>query len=162
MCAIALFMLWHKWTLWVEFSTSPLAEKKRHWLLCAHTFCLGSRAFWSQFFSCPYCSWADVESQWCRRGNTTYCTFCSGGRGCPSQAGCGSGQPGLVVGNPAHSRGVETGWSLWSFSTQQFMILWFYVSVQVKEAKLPLRSLESDLVNSTYLYHFYPPIEWTS
>jgi len=23
-----------------------------------------------------------------------------------SQAGCGSGQPGLVVGNPAHSRGV--------------------------------------------------------
>ena len=23
------------------------------------------------------------------------------------QAGCGSGQPGLVVGNPAHSRGVE-------------------------------------------------------
>ena len=37
------------------------------------------------------------------------------GCGCPipggiqGQAGCGSGQPGLVVGNPAHSRGVETG-----------------------------------------------------
>jgi len=37
-----------------------------------------------------------------------------GGCGCPipggiqGQAGCGSGQPGLVVGNPAHSRGVET------------------------------------------------------
>jgi len=36
-------------------------------------------------------------------------------RGCPipggiqDQAGCGSGQPGLVVGDPAHSRGVETG-----------------------------------------------------
>jgi len=34
--------------------------------------------------------------------------------GCPipgsiqGQAECGSGQPGLVVGNPAHSRGVET------------------------------------------------------
>ena len=34
-----------------------------------------------------------------------------GGCGCPipggiqGQAGCGSGQPGLVVGNPAHSRG---------------------------------------------------------
>jgi len=33
--------------------------------------------------------------------------------GCPTpggiqgQAGCGSGQPGLLVGNPAHSRGVE-------------------------------------------------------
>ena len=37
-----------------------------------------------------------------------------GGCGCPipediqGQAECGSGQSGLVVGNPAHSRGVET------------------------------------------------------
>jgi len=37
-----------------------------------------------------------------------------GGCGCPipggiqGQAGCGSGQPGLVVGDPAYSRGVET------------------------------------------------------
>ena len=37
-----------------------------------------------------------------------------GGCGCPipggiqGQAGCGSGQPGLVVGDPAHSRGIET------------------------------------------------------
>jgi len=29
--------------------------------------------------------------------------------GIQGQAGCGSGQPGLVVGDPAHSRGVETG-----------------------------------------------------
>jgi len=35
-------------------------------------------------------------------------------------AGYGSGQPGLVVGDPAHSRGVETWWSLWSI-----VILWF-------------------------------------
>ena len=47
-----------------------------------------------------------------------------GGCGCPipgsiqGQAGCDSGQPGLVVGDPAHSRGVETQRSLWSFSTQ--------------------------------------------
>ena len=53
-----------------------------------------------------------------------------GGCGCPipggiqGQAGCGSGQPSLVVGDPAHSRDVETRWSLWSFSTQA--ILWFY------------------------------------
>jgi len=40
------------------------------------------------------------------------------------QAGCGTGQPGLVVGNPASGRGVETRLSLWSFSTQA--ILWFY------------------------------------
>ena len=37
-----------------------------------------------------------------------------GGCGCPilegiqCQTGCGSGQPGLVGGDPAHSRGVET------------------------------------------------------
>ena len=37
-----------------------------------------------------------------------------GGCGCPipggiqGQAGCGSGQPGLVVGDPAHSKRVET------------------------------------------------------
>ena len=35
--------------------------------------------------------------------------------GIQGQAGCGSGQPGLVVGDPAHSSGVETQWSLWSF-----------------------------------------------
>jgi len=28
--------------------------------------------------------------------------------GIQGQAGCGSGLPGLVVGEPAHSRGVET------------------------------------------------------
>jgi len=50
-----------------------------------------------------------------------------GGCGCPipgciqGQAGCGSGQPGLEVGDPAHSRGVETRWSLWSFSTQAIL-----------------------------------------
>ena len=37
-----------------------------------------------------------------------------GGCGCPipggiqDQAGCGSGQPDVVISNPAHSRGVET------------------------------------------------------
>ena len=30
---------------------------------------------------------------------------CSGG--IQGQAGCGSGQPGLLVGDPAHSRGLE-------------------------------------------------------
>ena len=50
-----------------------------------------------------------------------------GGCGCPipggiqGQAGCGSGQPGLMVGDPAHSRGVETRLSLWSFSTQAIL-----------------------------------------
>ena len=39
------------------------------------------------------------------------------------QAGCSSGQPALEVGNTAQSRGVETRWSLRSFSAQA--ILWF-------------------------------------
>jgi len=39
--------------------------------------------------------------------------FAQQGCGCPipggiqGPAGCGSGQPGLVVGNPAHSRGLK-------------------------------------------------------
>ena len=36
----------------------------------------------------------------------------------------------LVLGDPAHSRGVETRWSLWSFSTQA--ILQFYDMIMLK------------------------------
>ena len=63
-----------------------------------------------------------------------------GGSGCPipggiqGQAGCGSGQPVLVVGNPAHSRGVGTRWLLWSFSTPD--ILWFYDSLSLEGTSL--------------------------
>jgi len=46
--------------------------------------------------------------------------------GIEGQAGCGSGQPGLVVGDPAHVRDVEARWSLGSFSTQA--ILWFLIT----------------------------------
>ena len=48
------------------------------------------------------------------QGGDTLEQVAQGGCGCPipggiqGQAGCGSGQPGLVVGDPAHSRGVET------------------------------------------------------
>ena len=47
-------------------------------------------------------------------GGDTLEQVAQGGCGCPirggiqGQAGCDSGQPGLVVGDPAHSRGVET------------------------------------------------------
>jgi len=41
--------------------------------------------------------------------------------GTQGPAGCGSGQSGLVVGDPAHSRRVETRQSLWSFSTQAIL-----------------------------------------
>ena len=41
------------------------------------------------------------------------------------QAGCDSGHPGLVAGDPAHNRGVETRWSLRCFSTQAILwVLW--------------------------------------
>jgi len=36
------------------------------------------------------------------------CCGCPIPGGIQGQAGCGSGSPGLVVGDPAHSRGVET------------------------------------------------------
>lgn len=43
------------------------------------------------------------------------------------QAGCDSAHPGLVVGHPACSRGVEMRWALWAFSAQTFLplnLLW--------------------------------------
>ena len=41
--------------------------------------------------------------------------------GIQGQAECGSGQPGLVVGNPARGRGVATTWSLRYLSTQTIL-----------------------------------------
>ena len=72
-----------------------------------------------------------------------------GGCGCPipgsiqGQAGCGSGQQGLVVLNPARGRGVETRWSLRSFSAHA--ILWFYDSMFFQEVYLELTFFSSQL-----------------
>ena len=57
-----------------------------------------------------------VYRQKCYLSSSPYCTGSpsQGGCECPIPGGvqgkaeCGSGQPGLVVGDPAHSRGVET------------------------------------------------------
>jgi len=57
-----------------------------------------------------------------------------GGCGCPipggiqGQAGCGSGQPGLLVGHPAHNRGLKPDDHWGPFQHRPFyysMILWF-------------------------------------
>ena len=75
--------------------------------------------------------------------------------GTRGQAGCGSGQPGLVVDNPAHSRGVETRWSLWSFWTQA--ILWFYDSMIYSAYQGSSAWQHSPLANQPLiqvLYHF--------
>jgi len=57
----------------------------------------------------------DVRRKFCHsEGGDTLEQVAQGGCGCPipgsiqGQAECGSGQPDLVVGNPAHSRRVET------------------------------------------------------
>jgi len=78
------------------------------------------------------------------------------------QAGCVSGQPGLVVGDPAHSKGVETRWSLWSLSTQTipfydsiiiiFLILRIFVSIEHSEFWKILFVLSStdSIINSLF------------
>ena len=56
----------------------------------------------------------DIRRKFFTEGGDTLEQVAQGGCGCPipegiqGQAGCSSGQPGLVVGDPAHSRGVET------------------------------------------------------
>ena len=56
----------------------------------------------------------DIRREFFTRGGDALEQVVQGGCGCPipggirGQAGCGSGQPGVVVGDPAHSRGVET------------------------------------------------------
>ena len=56
----------------------------------------------------------DIRRKFFTEGGDTLEQVAQGSCGCPipggtqDQAGCGSEQPGLVAGNPAHSRGVET------------------------------------------------------
>jgi len=55
----------------------------------------------------------DVRRKFFTQGGDALEQVAQGGCGCPipggiqGQAGCGSGQPDLVVGNPAHSRGLK-------------------------------------------------------
>jgi len=47
--------------------------------------------------------------------------------GIQGQAGCGSGQPGLLVGDPAHSRGLEPDGHRGPFQPRPFYeILWYW------------------------------------
>jgi len=56
----------------------------------------------------------DIRRKFFTQGGDTVEQVAQEGCGCPipggiqGQAGCGSGQPGLVVGDPAHSKGVKT------------------------------------------------------
>jgi len=56
----------------------------------------------------------DIRRKFFTEGGDALEQVAQGGCGChihggiQGQAGCGSGQPGVVVGDPARSRGVET------------------------------------------------------
>ena len=65
-----------------------------------------------------------VLVRYMERPKKIHCSMHPIAGGIQSQAGCGSGQPSLVIGNPAYGDGLETRRSLRSFSTQA--ILWFY------------------------------------
>ena len=57
--------------------------------------------------------WGPQPALWAPGSGDALEQVAQGGCGCPipagiqGQAGCGSGQPGLLVGDPAHSRGLE-------------------------------------------------------
>ena len=77
---------------------------------------------------------------------------CSGGT--QGQAGCGSGQPGLAVGNPAHNRGVETRQCLTSFSTQ--VILWWWCN----QPRAGLLVARNNISNTTAFFTALVPASW--
>ena len=74
----------------------------------SHTTCT------PQWFTVSYKVYKTEDLLFHSEGGDTLEQVAQGGCGCPipggiqGQAGCGSRQPGLVVGNPAHSRGIET------------------------------------------------------
>ena len=71
-------------------------------------------------------------------GGDTLEQVAQGGCGCPipggiqGQAGCGSGQPGLLVGDPAHSRGLKFNDHCGPFQPRPFYdsIKIFHVHIQ--------------------------------
>ena len=87
-----------------------------------------------------------------------------GGCGCPipggiqGQAGCGFGQPGLVVGDSAHSRGVKTWWSLWSFLTPA--ILWWFYDDSMKTTRRINLSPEKKEISEVPSFFLSSP-SWT-
>ena len=58
--------------------------------------------------------------------------FAQRGCGCPipggteGQAGCGSGQPGVVVSDPAHSRGLKLDDHCGPFQPRPFCVVFFF------------------------------------
>ena len=72
------------------------------------------------------------------------------------QAGCGSGQPGLLVGDPAHSRGWNWMSTVVLFSPGHSMILW----TCIKSLKTLIRAFPSTYFSSSswVLSFFFAPM----
>jgi len=73
--------------------------------------------------------------------------------GIEGQAGCGSGQPGLVVGDPAHSRGLELDDHCCSFQPRQF---YDSISGSISRCKTNGVSLRTSHIYSTVLHLLLP------
>ena len=103
---------------------------KQKWCLCTQMFSMQNARFGCSFWAGPTPP-ATVFVQ--KPNHLTLAQVAQGGCGCPipagiqGQAGCGSGQPGLLVGDPAHSRGLELDELCAPFQPRPFygsMILW--------------------------------------
>ena len=75
-------------------------------IMCLNSNCHKQQYVLSSSYNNFYLPGAAEEKEMQRRGKKD--CGCPIPGGIQGQAGCGSGQPGLVVGNPAHHRGVET------------------------------------------------------
>jgi len=92
------------------------------------------------------CCWIDKLSTFFSKSRAQ---VAPGGCGCPipggiqGQAGCGSGQPGPLVGSPAHSRGLELHEHCGPFQPRPFYeFLHFYTAADVLPNTFPVLILE--------------------
>ena len=80
----------------------------------------------------------DIRRKFFTEGGDVLEQVAQGGCGCPihagtqGQAGCGSGQPGLVVGDPAHSRGLELDDLFGSLQPRPLYDSFYYLDFQIK------------------------------
>ena len=117
---IEILILWYDssaWPfgMWLVFCVSITTTETHHSLPhCVHIYSLGSINIQQVSMNVHGCHFFSSCGNFHTEGGDTVEQVAQGGCECPipgstqGQAGCGSGQSGLVVGYPAHSREVET------------------------------------------------------